>query len=295
MKTDHTARAAMTPIEHFADPIMPALTWAGAHPLNSGKGYMDAPLGQLHFRDVGPRTKLHPLLLLHQCPQSIIEFAAVQNSLAARGLRSVAVDMPGYGMSDHPDCLPTIGGLADNLLALMDGLALESVVAAGHHTGASIAASLAARHPTRVTGVILHGLPLYTQEEAEAARGRVLWDCTPRPDGSHLSQLFKWSRRGDQSELVNLTWMSVGMLLQSQDIAHWAVNRHDLAADLMRVNAPGLIISEVDDMTHGMDKRAYALCPGFTFEQISDPGNAMIVGQPDRWAAIAQSFVQNLK
>lgn len=285
----------MTPIEHFADPSAPAPAWAGAHPLKAGKGYVDAPLGQLHVRDVGPQTRLPALLLLHQCPQSMIEFAAVQNSLAARGLRSVAVDMPGYGMSDHPDCLPTIGGLADNLLALIDSLALHTVVAAGHHTGASIAASLAARHPTRVSGVILHGLPLYTTEEAEAARKRVLWDCTPKPDGSHVSQLFKWSRRGDHAELVNLTWMSVGMLLQSQDIAHWAVNRHDLEADLLRVKAPGLIISEVDDMTHDMDKRAHALRPDFTFEQITDPGNALIVGQPDKWAAIAQNFVQNLK
>ena len=29
--------------------------WPGLSPLSGGKAYVAAPLGQLHFRDVGPR------------------------------------------------------------------------------------------------------------------------------------------------------------------------------------------------------------------------------------------------
>jgi pimeloyl-ACP methyl ester carboxylesterase len=286
-------------LERIAAEPCPAATWDGVKAIRSGKGYVNAPMGQLHYRDVGPRDSgrpdgepdRHPLLLFHQCPQNLIEFAEVQNSLALLGLRSIAADLPGYGMSDQPDFWPTVGAFADNFVALMDALSLQTVVAGGHHTGAAVAAALAARHPSRVSGVILHGLPLYTREEAEGFRNKVLWDCTPMRDGSHMSQLFKWSRTGTPQELINLTWMSVGLFMQGRDVAHWAVNNYDMESDLRRIRSPGIIVSEVDDMTHPRDKRAWMLRPDFRYHEVSTPGNAMLMGEPARWAAIARTFV----
>ncbi len=281
-------------MECFPAEPAPTMTWDGVKAIRAGKGYVDAPLGQLHYRDVGPRDGHAPFMLFHQCPQSMIEFAQVQNCLAQSGVRSIAVDLPGYGMSDHPDIWPTVGGFADNFMAILDALSLHTVVAGGHHTGAAVAAALAARHPSRVAGVILHGLPLYTREEADGFRNKVLWDCTPVRDGSHLSQLFKWSRSGSPQELVNLTWMSVGLFLQGRDLAHWAVNSHDLQSDLACIRAPGLIISEVDDVTHHMDQRARALRPDFGYVDVDTPGNAMILAEPARWAQIARAFRDSL-
>ena len=281
-------------IEQFAPHPGPPITWPGTSALNGGKGYVEAPLGQTHFRDMGPQGDDSPLLLLHQCPQSMIEFAEVQNTLACIGRRSIAIDMPGYGLSDHPEVLPSIGGFADNLIAVLDRLGLQKVVVAGHHTGAAIASAIAARHPSRVIGAVLHGLPLYTAEEAALNREKTLWDCTPQPDGSHLSQLFKWARIGDARELANLTWMSIGMLLQSRDIGHWAVDRYDLEADLIRIAAPALILSEVDDMTHHMDQRARVLRPDFQYVEILTPGNSLLIGEPERWTQIVDEFCTGL-
>ncbi|MGZ5921087.1 MAG: alpha/beta fold hydrolase, partial [Rhizomicrobium sp.] len=221
-----------------------------------GKGYVSAPLGQLHYRDIGPHDSSVTLLLFHQSPQNLLQFGAIQNALAARGVRSIAVDTPGYGMSDQPDCIPTIGGLADNMLALFDAKGLEKAVVAGHHTGACIATALAARHPNRVAGIILHGCALFSPQEADEFRRAPEWPRKPVRDGSHLTHIFsKWPSAGDDADLAFKTWISASMFLQGPDIGHFAVYRYDMEADLRRVQAPGLIIAETEDMTHHMDER----------------------------------------
>lgn len=266
-------------------------SWPGLNMLMGGKGYVTAPLGQLHYRDVGPRES-HGLLLLHQSPQSMVEFGAVQNSLVRRGLRSIAVDTPGYGSSDPPPGQPTIGEFADNLISLLDALQLATVTAAGHHTGACIATALAMRHPRRVTGVILHGCPLYSAEEAEVARNKHLYDRVPVADGSHLSQIFKWKGVGDHGDLLNRTWMSIALFQQGRDLGHRAVAHYDMQQDLSMIRARGLIISEVDDVTHHMDQRARALRPDFEYRQLPGPGMSTIMTDPDAWAEVAAAFAR---
>ena len=284
-------------IEHLASNPAPERSWPGAAMITGGKGYVAAPLGQLHYRDVGPRSDRPPCLLIHQSPLSMIEFGGVQNSLAELGVRSIAVDTPGYGMSDQPSLLPTIGGFADNLIALVDHLGVATVVMGGHHTGACIAAAFAARHPTRTAGIILHGCPVYTHEEAEKFKAYVEWDRSPRLDGSHLSFLFKHpeiSPLMDDKAMYAWTWMAVAMFLQGPDIGHWAVNRYDMAADLARVRAPGLVMTDLEDYIQYMDERALGLRPDFKRAVLSEKGTHAIMTQPARWAAIAAEFLNTL-
>lgn len=282
-------------IEALPSSPAPDQAWPGLKMLTGGKGYCNAPLGQLHYRDVGPRSARPPFLLIHQSPLSMVEFGAVQNSLAGLGFRSIAMDTPGYGLSDQPELLPTIGGFADNLVALLDHLQLPRVVVGGHHTGACIATALAARHPSRVAGVILHGCPLYSAEEAAAFRRQAEWDRTPRLDGSHLSFLFSdpdVRALLDEVAVPAWTWMAVMMFMQGPDIGHWAVNRHDMARDLAEVRAPGLVLTDLEDHIHFMDHRAIALRPDFRLGILSEHGTHAIISNPDRWARLAVEFVR---
>jgi pimeloyl-ACP methyl ester carboxylesterase len=80
---------------------------------------------------------------------SLIEFAEVQDELAKPGLSSIAVDTPGYGMSDPAPGQPTIRDLADNLVPVLDDLHVTRVIIVGHHTGSLIAPSFAAHHADR--------------------------------------------------------------------------------------------------------------------------------------------------
>ena len=265
--------------------------WPGLSALAGGKAYVATSLGQLHFRDAGPRDSQAPFLLLHQSPQFMIEFGAIQNALAARGVRSVAVDTPGYGMSDSPPGTPGIGDLADNLLPLLDLLGLTRVIAAGHHTGACIAAALAARHPARVGGVILHGCPVYSADEAARFRNAKTWELGALvPDGSHLLHIFARIPPRDPGEILVRTWMSAGLLLQASDGGHFAVNDYDMAADLRTITAPGMIITERNDVTHVMDQRAHALRPDFDYRVLGETGTSAVMTDPEAWVDLAMEF-----
>ena len=78
------------------------------------RAYIDLPSGQLHYREIGEGE---PLLLLHQTPSSSLQWEAAYPLLAAAGMRVIAPDTPGYGMSDPPAGTPTAEGYAAAALA----------------------------------------------------------------------------------------------------------------------------------------------------------------------------------
>lgn len=269
--------------------------WIGNGLMRGGKGYVATPMGQVHYRLI--RAGDGPVLvLLHQTPWSMNQFAEVQACLAERGVSSLAIDTPGYGQSDPPPGHPDLPAYADNLLPVLDALGLQRVVIAGHHTGAAIAAVFAARHADRVSGVILHGTPLYTAEERAARLAAPERPRTLAPDGSHLSDYYRYIRdyAGDQPRTaLTANWSVINWYLSgANDIAHETVYRHDLEADLRAIAAPVLILSDGGDSLHANDQRAAALRPNFRYRQFSEGRAHAMMLDPARWAEIVAAFVE---
>src|ERR1700710_1551669 len=79
---------------------------AFARPADSFRAYVDGRWGQIHVRVAGPENG-PTVVLVHKMVWSSIEFSKAQPWLAARGIRSIAVDLPGYGLSDSPDKQPS--------------------------------------------------------------------------------------------------------------------------------------------------------------------------------------------
>lgn len=69
------------------------------------RGYADGPFGQIHFEDGGAGR---PLVLIHQAPMSSRQFESVFDLMLARDIRPIAIDCPGFGMSDVTDFVPRI-------------------------------------------------------------------------------------------------------------------------------------------------------------------------------------------
>jgi pimeloyl-ACP methyl ester carboxylesterase len=277
-------------------PAHAAETWLGAGVMAGGKGYASTPMGQVSYRDIGPRDAKVPLLLIHQAWMSMVEFAQIQDSLAALGYRSIAVDTPGYGMSDPAPMGTTIPQLADNLVPVLDDLKIGKVIVVGHHTGSLIAVAFAARHPDRVTALVLHGNPAFTKAEADAALAQPDYDRTPKADGSHLGKFFSYPVAGDPDpntpdKLRNRTWMLLSMFMMGPDIGHWAVYHYDMDPDLKAVRAPALILTDGHDMIHYMDERLAKQRPDFKYDVFSDGTGMQMMSEPDRWARMVGAFV----
>jgi len=268
--------------------------WRGAGIMAGGKGYAPTPMGQVHYRDIGPRNTKVPLLLIHQAWMSLVEFAEIQDELAKLGIRSIAIDIPGYGMSDPAPGQPTIRDLADNLVPVLDDLHIRKVIVVGHHTGADLAASFAAHHPGRVVAVILHGSPFFTQAESEAAIAAGGYDRTLQTDGSNFSRWFKEKFAGDDDTPENLrsrTWMLLSLYMMGPDKGHWAVYHYDMEPDARAIRAPTLILTDAHDMIHNLDERLAKLRPDFKYEVFSDYSGIQMMNEPKRWAELVSGFV----
>lgn len=94
------------------------------------------------------------VLLLHggAGPASVTGFADL---LAAAGTRVLTPTHPGFGGTERPEALRTIGGLAELYAALLDALELSDVTVIGNSIGGWIAAEIALLSSTRVRRVVL--------------------------------------------------------------------------------------------------------------------------------------------
>jgi len=266
--------------------------WKGFGVLKGGKGYVTAPMGQLHYRDIGPRDYKYPIVLMHQSPMSMIQWAGVQNALAAKGIRVITLDTPGYGLSDPPNKQPSIRDYADNVVHLLDALKLDKVVIGGHHTGAHIAVSFAANHGDRVVGLAIHGPAPMNAEEADvylanSAKGK---PRTPLADGSHLSRAFNPNKPDVQGVYDGRTYMTMGTYMQGPDIGHWAAFHYDMMKDAPNVKVPTILLTDAKDAVNVMDKRLAAARPDFTFVEFSKGDLLQFMAEPERWATIVAEW-----
>jgi pimeloyl-ACP methyl ester carboxylesterase len=269
--------------------------WVGEGVLAGGKGYVTTPMGQVHYRDIGPRNAKVPLLLIHQAWMSMIEYGEIQNELARLGFRSIALDTPGHGLSDPAPGQPTIPDLAENLLPVLNALKLTKVIMVGHHTGSMIAAAFAARHPDRVTALILHGNPLFNAQERAAALAQPEYDRTPQPDGSNFAKFYTYDVPGDPhpqtpQNLRSRTLLLLSMYQMGPDIGHWAVYHYDMTADALAIRAPTLIVTDAHDGIHNLDERLAKLRPDFGYRVFSNYTGIQMMNEPQRWAAMAAAF-----
>lgn len=203
--------------------------------------------GRLHVASCGAGF---PVLLLHQTPRSWDEYREVLPLIGATR-RAIAMDTPGFGDSDAVPGTPTIEGWATAALQLMDALAADRFAVAGHHTGAAIAAEIAARAPGSVAALVLSACPFVDAARRQHHAGRrVIDDVTERTDGAHLAEL--WNRRrpfypeGD----MDLLRRFMADALRSGPMAvegHRVVNRYHMEERLGLIGCPTLVLTPEND------------------------------------------------
>lgn len=103
-----------------------------------------------------PDPALPTIVLLHGAGMDHTVFALQARALAHHGRNLLALDFPGHGRSEGP-ALPSIGALADWVLAAAAAAGAERFRLAGHSMGALVALETAARGGARVEALALLG------------------------------------------------------------------------------------------------------------------------------------------
>lgn len=135
-----------------------APTWSPPLPDAAGFEHLvvETPGLRSHVATIGEGE---PVVLLHGFPEHWWMWREVAPRLAAAGFRAVCPDLRGTGWTEAVD--PRIGPetYLDDLIALLDALALERSRFLAHDMGAIPAAQLAYRHPERVRSLVQLSVP----------------------------------------------------------------------------------------------------------------------------------------
>lgn len=123
----------------------------------------------------------------------------------ARRFEVVRFDSRGNGLSDHNIPPPTLDSLTLDLEAVTDALGLQQFVLYGTAFGALIALAYAAKHPERVSKLIVDGTyargsDLAPKEQREAFMNMIR--TLPEPAAYVLSLLTNPDREGSQREVA---------------------------------------------------------------------------------------------
>lgn len=249
------------------------------------KMYVDGPFGQVHARVLGEGT---PLVLLHQTAWSSLQYKNAMPFLADKGFKCIAIDTPGYGLSDGPKAPPSVADYADSLRATFSGLGLDKPIVVGHHTGVSIGVAFAAKYPDAVGKLILHGVPIYTEEEREQRLAKPHFDQTPRADGSHLTDRWKIANGvvGNNATPEAIHWSLVQFFWAGPKewYGHHAAFKYDIEPDLKALTVPTAIVSNSGDVLHNKMPYLKDLRPDFEFAEWDGGTFHIIFEEPERWA-----------
>lgn len=107
----------------------------------------------LAYTDIGDPLGL-PLLFFHGAPMSRLHLTYLDAPFAARNLRVISPDRPGYGGSSPQPGRLLLDWPAD-VIALADALGLGRFMVAGHSSGGPYAVVSAATLPGRVSAMIV--------------------------------------------------------------------------------------------------------------------------------------------
>ena len=149
------------------------------------------------------------VLLLHGASlgSSADVWAGNLADLAAHGLRVIACDQPGFGLSDNPGDL-SVAYRTRFVLAFMDALRLPKACLIGHSQSGRIAVSLALEHGERVPGVVV----LATGSLLPPLPGRGKPDAAEGEEGGAVEPTLEETRRLLEENLFDRTLITPAAL-----------------------------------------------------------------------------------
>jgi pimeloyl-ACP methyl ester carboxylesterase len=264
------------------------------------RGYANGPFGQVHYHDAA--TKGLPLVLIHQAPMSSRQFENTFQPFIDRGIRPIAIDCPGFGMSDVTTFVPKVEDWAKVVPPVLDQLGLKTVDVLGHHTGCLVATEVEQQFPERVRKLVMAGPFPITEAEREkfldgVQRGEI--DFVYKPDGSHLAAGFMtrfrmYSGSGTAPDPKLITRYTVERFMGYGPFwyGHHAAFIYDHMRSIPKVKRPTLIITNTGDQIYANAQVARKMRPDFAYVELQGGGVDIVDQQPEAWADAIAKFLK---
>ncbi|MFD8572400.1 alpha/beta fold hydrolase [Streptomyces sp. NPDC059639] len=239
------------------------------------------------------------LLLAHGGGGSVeANYGPVLPALAA-ARTVVGADYPGTGATPRATSPLQLDELADELVAAADAEGLDRFAVSGYSLGGTVAVRIAARHPERVTALLLtatfgHPSP---QLRLAAETWRTLAAAGDLDTFARFLLPYALSDRAlhaltDEQLAATLKEMAATVPPGSGDHAD-LVSRADVRADLARITAPTLVVVTTEDrLVPPLAQRELAAAiPGAHVAEIPT-GHLPFAELPDEWGTLMVKFLR---
>ena len=107
--------------------------------------------------ECGDPTASTVAVCVHGWACSVYSYRFLMPLLADMGIRSVAIDLPGHGLSDKPEEVEwySLDAQTESVIAAMDAMHVDRAILVGHSMGGPICARAAVLAPDRVSALAL--------------------------------------------------------------------------------------------------------------------------------------------
>jgi 3-oxoadipate enol-lactonase len=193
-----------------------------------------------------------PVVVLSHSLGASLAMWAPQRAVLESQYQVLSYDMRGHGASDAPDGAYTLEQLADDVLGLLNALAIDRVHFVGLSIGGMIAQAMALNHPDRLRSLILCSTSAYL----------------PPPALPIVQERIETARRQGLQALVDLTlerWFTPAYAQQNRHVLETvrqqflatsvagymgcsaAIGKLNFLEQLSRISLPTLIMVGADD------------------------------------------------
>lgn len=208
-------------------------------------------------------------------------------------------DLRGHGLSDAPPGPYTIAHHADDLVGLLDILAVDRAVLIGISVGGMIALDTAARYPQKVKALVLCdtaariGTPDYWDDRIQTLKERGMEQMAETIVSRWFAPQFPAQHPGDYQGYLN---MFSRMPLSGYTATCAALGAADLRASVASIKARTLVLGGAQDLSTAPElvRGLAESLPDARFELIENAGHLTCSEQPQTVAAHIDRFLKEL-
>lgn len=209
--------------------------------------------------------------------------------------RTVAIDQRGWGKSAAQETGYALSDLADDALALVDALHLESYILVGHSMGGKVAQLAASRRPRGLRGLVLvaPAPPSPLALPLDARQAMVLAYDSRESIVATVQQVLAPDGLSDR-DLETVIADSLAGARQAKAVWPLATSQEDITADVPKIDVPVLVISGEHDRVDPPEVLRRELLPRIAQARLMvlpGVGHLLPLEAPADLASVIKAFV----